>query len=92
MEGNHMYYWTKQSPVQVQFDGVRILERSRTMADMQRTFWKQRRAFGHKESWRDWSGKVWVYKRDKAGEFHHHATYKVDTFKETFAKLRSVNF
>ena len=87
-----MYYWTKQSPVQQQFDGVRILECSNTLADMRRKFWRQLRAFGHKETWQEWSGNVWVYKRNKAGEFHHHATYRVDTFQDKFIKLRNVNF
>ena len=87
-----MYYWTKQSPVQVQFDGVRIFERSRTLADMRRKFLGQLRAFGHKPTWDSWSGNVYVYKRNKAGVFDHHATYKVDADAETFTKLRGLNF
>ena len=87
-----MYYWTKQSPVQQQFDGVRILERSKTLTDMQHKFIRQFRAFGHKPSWDSWIGNVYVYKRSKFGVFDHHATYKVDTDAETFTKLRGLNF
>lgn len=87
-----MYYWTKQSPVQQQFDGMRILERNRTLADIKRSFFKQYRAFGHKNTWSNWCGKVYVYKRNKSGEFGHHATYRVDTFQDKFIKLRNVNF
>ena len=81
-----MYYWTKQSPVQQQFDGMRILERSKTLTDMRNKFIRQYRAFGHKPSWDDWIGNVYVYKRDKFGVFSHHATFKVDTDSETFTK------
>lgn len=87
-----MYYWTKQSPVQQQFDGVRILECSKTLTDMRRKFIRQFRAFGHKPTWDSWCGNVYVYKRSKFGVFDHHATYKVDVDAETFTKLRGLNF